>query len=561
MQGFEQSTSTSGDSTKSSLNTELQTALLDSRAPNPLKDHILNPAYNAGIATPYNALANAGNALARSVSGESLLPKLDLAEQKHEAVLTPGWALQNISSGLAAAVPYLISGRIASSGLRFGANTLALEGTAARVAASELTGMLAGAAMLDGWRDLRGTESTAGNIAAGITTFGVLGGANLLTRELGTFSKTATRFAIGSAGAVAGLTVSDVLSQKQFPDAQRLAESMLSGGFMNAILPAAQTRIGQAANQIESKLTGSMPISEFIKEHRLSPTKDAPLSASLDLFAPKLPLMKVRTTDGDGSKNVISMDKPLLDSLKNAKGTELEIARGQAARYLGEQLASRFRSRQGIPEGVLSNNGIELAMRQGRLEVFERGADGKEYKVYRPENIGNNTLDVHLDSQFNIIPKSGLIDFRSTTPKEVLKSWPTSEHPNGITLQPGDAVLAMTREKIHMPSGPKPEWHGHPALIGDINSPSQIGRMFIEVHQTAPVLNSGTNNRITLEIVNNNPNPLHLVPGMRIASIVFRTVSGHPEGTLQRSSMHGQEQPNGLQQSATTSRADLQLAK
>ncbi len=561
MQGIEHSPS-SDHSQKTSSHAEFNKDLLDPRATNPLYDHILNPAYNAGIATPYNALVNAGNSLTRSVTGEALLPKLDLAEPRPEAVLTPGWALQNVSAGLAAAVPYVISGRIASSGLRFGGNALALEGTAAKIAASEVTGMVAGAAMLDGWRDLRAGESTAGNIAAGITTFSVLGGANLLTKELGMLSKTATRFAAGSTAAVAGLTVSDAISQKQLPDAHRLADAMLSGGFMNVILPAAQTRIGQAANKLESKITGSVPINEFIREHRLSGTKDASLSGSLDLFAPKLPLMKVRTADGDGSKNVISMDKPLLDSLKNAKGGELEIARSQAARYLGEQLASRFRSRQGIPEGVLSNNGIELAMRQGRLEVFERGADGKEYKVYRPENIGNNTLDVHLDSQFNIIPKAGLIDFRNTTPKDVLKSWPTSEHPNGITLQPGEVVLAMTREKIHMPSGPKPEWNGHPALIADINSPSQIGRMFIEVHQTAPVLNSGTNNRITLEIVNNNPNPLHLVPGMRIASIVFRTVSGHPEGSQQRSSMHGQEQPNGLKPNATTSgNTDLQPAR
>ena len=528
--------------------------LLDSRGTNILTDHILRPAYNAGIVTPYNALANAGNAAARSLTDGTPLPKLELAEQKQEAALTAGWALQNISAGLASAIPYVLAGKVASSSLRFGGNVLALEGTAARVAASDVTGMVAGAAFLDGWRDLNARESSIGNMAGGMITFGALASANQYTRELGTIAKATARLVTGAGGAVLGLTASEAISQKQLPDASRVSDTLLSGGFMNLVLPAAQAKIGQAVNRLEAKVTGSVPLSEFIKEHKLAGTAERPMSASLDLFAPKLPLMKVRTTAGDGTKNVISMDKALLDSL-NFKGAEQDAARAQTARYLGEQMASRYRSRQGIPEGILSNNGIELAMRQGRLEVFERGADGRDIKIHRPENIGNNTLDVHLDSSFNIIPKSGLIDFRTTTPKEVLNSWPTSEHPKGITLQPGEAVLAMTKEKIHMPAGPKPEWNGHPALIGEINSPSSIGRMFLEVHQTAPVLNNGTNNRITLEIVNNNPNPVHLVPGMRIASIVFRTVSGHPEGSQQRSTMHGQETPNGLKLQAKSEAA------
>lgn len=105
---------------------------------------------------------------------------------------------------------------------------------------------------------------------------------------------------------------------------------------------------------------------------------------------------------------------------------------------------------------------------------------------------------------------------------------------DSITLDPGDCVLATTKERVHIP----------PHLLGEVEGRSSFGRLFVEVHQTAGILDPGFEGTITLEVVNNNPNPVKLHAGQRVCQIVVSRLassSEEPYGEKHDTKYQGQE--------------------
>lgn len=514
-------------------------------------NHVLEPAYNSGVVTPYNAFANAVNSATELVNGSKALPKLELVAREKEAkTCSPEWFAENASSGLAAVVPYLLAGKAAGFSLYRLGNAASLESGLAQVCASKTTHAVVGAMAFDGFRDVQKGETRLGNVLSGATAFGIFYAGNPLIKDLSPSLRVASRFALGATAAGSALTVGELASKGELPEASKLYSAALSGGFMFTALAPAQHYIGRAIDKAEAKITGSTPLQNFVQEHNLNATASGdPRSKVLDMFSKELPLMRVGTRPGVSGKNTVAMDQELLTRLKSTSPAELEAARNEAARYVGDQIAAKYRQRHGVSEATLTNTGIEAAIRQGRLGIMVPDEKGVERAVMpSPENIGNNALDIHLGPEVIKVPKSvSPADLQKVPPKDLIAQWPV-EHmgPKGITLQPGEFILGITTERVVLPAGPDPKWNGNLPLLGEINSKSSIARVGLPIHQTAPVLNNGTNNRITLEIVNVNPTPLTLHPGMKIGSIVFRPLSGYPEGSAQPSHFSGQATPNGL---------------
>ncbi len=518
-------------------------------------EHVLNPAYNAGVATPYNALANAVNLASEQVAGTRILGKAELKARHEEAkLLSPEWFAENAAGGLAAVVPYVVAGKLAGAGLFKTGSVLGFEGKTGAFFASRTTAAISGAVMLDGFRDVNRGETRVGNMISGATAFGIFAVANPFTADLSKWKKVGARFAIGATAASAGLVGGDLVSKGELPSLVRLSNSALSGAFMNTALAPASHYLGKVVDRAEARVTGSTPLRSFVQEHQLAQAANgSPRSKVLDLFSNELPLMKVATKPGSTGRNTVAMDEKLLEGLKSANPETREAARNEAARYVGDQLASKYRHRHGVSEATLTNTGIETAIRQGRLQVLVPDEHGVERAV-KPaaENIGNNALDIHLGVEVVKVPKGMTpADLASVSPKELIARWPVENIPKeGITLQQGEFLLGITHEKIVLPAGPDPKWNGNLPLLGEINSKSSIARVGLPIHQTAPVLNNGTNNRITLEIINVNPTPVTLHAGMKIGSIVFRPLSGYPEGSQQPSHFSGQSLPNGLKSAA-----------
>lgn len=85
---------------------------------------------------------------------------------------------------------------------------------------------------------------------------------------------------------------------------------------------------------------------------------------------------------------------------------------------------------------------------------------------------------------------------------------------HGFVILPGSFVLGTTVERVKIPAN----------LSATVEGRSSIGRLGIAVHVTAGFIDPGFEGQITFEIVNFNPNPVRLWPGMRVAQLVFSTM-------------------------------------
>lgn len=209
-----------------------------------LDNTVTKPAYNAGLVTPFNTCANAINLIA-----PDSVTKAKLAEIKPTGLLSDE-LVSTASSAIGSAVPFVIAGKLGGLTLRTAANRLPVQFVTLRAASMNVSGMVLGAAFMDGFRDLRPGETTAGNIAGSVTAFGAYGflnskvPTNLLLAE-----KVIPYAAIGAFGAKSQLIVSKVVSGEPI-EARDLGRAALHGAITNLVIPPVSYGIGKLSSKI-----------------------------------------------------------------------------------------------------------------------------------------------------------------------------------------------------------------------------------------------------------------------------------------------------------------------
>jgi len=88
-----------------------------------------------------------------------------------------------------------------------------------------------------------------------------------------------------------------------------------------------------------------------------------------------------------------------------------------------------------------------------------------------------------------------------------------------MPVHPHDFLLVPTVEWVEMPDD----------LQASITGRSSIGRLGIEVHSTAGLIDPGYEGQIVLEISNNSNVTVELRPDMRVAQLVFNEVTSAAE--------------------------------
>ncbi|MEM3723438.1 MAG: dCTP deaminase, partial [Candidatus Hadarchaeales archaeon] len=87
-----------------------------------------------------------------------------------------------------------------------------------------------------------------------------------------------------------------------------------------------------------------------------------------------------------------------------------------------------------------------------------------------------------------------------------------------LILHPGQLVLGITKERIAIPRD----------LVASIEGRSSIARMGVFIHISSGHVNPGSGSLkpipVTLEILNINPAPVKIYPGMRICQLLFYTM-------------------------------------
>jgi dCTP deaminase len=152
---------------------------------------------------------------------------------------------------------------------------------------------------------------------------------------------------------------------------------------------------------------------------------------------------------------------------------------------------------------ILSQPDIRRAVAEGKI-AFDPPLDEDQW--------GEASVDLRLGFRFTKLKE--LTDFKVSVAKglQALADagfWVTKDlrgadefGPETCVLKPGDFVLAMTHERIKIPSN----------LIGLVEGRSTYARVGLSMHQTAPWIQPGWSGPIVLEIRNSGPLTIELTP-------------------------------------------------
>jgi len=156
---------------------------------------------------------------------------------------------------------------------------------------------------------------------------------------------------------------------------------------------------------------------------------------------------------------------------------------------------------------ILSGEQIREYIRQGRILI----------EPFDERLIGPSQVDLRLGSKFRIFRATNLVDPSDRNSiEENTELVDTKGKP--FVIQHGQLILGITLEKVAVPND----------LVASIEGRSSIARMGVFIHISSGHVNPGSGSRgpipVTLEILNMNPAPVKLYPGMRICQLLFYTM-------------------------------------
>jgi len=173
---------------------------------------------------------------------------------------------------------------------------------------------------------------------------------------------------------------------------------------------------------------------------------------------------------------------------------------------------------------VLSDVDIGEEIAYGDLEVEP---------VNLSEQLQPCSLDIRIgDEVARYKTANVIIDSQSTNAERHLESEPLFEG-DSFLVEPDDFLLLNTEEWVSIP----------PYLEAELRGRSSYGRLGLEVHSTAALLDPGFAGQIVLEVSNNSQHSIRLYRGDRIGQLVFkelRTRSKTPYGEKEDSKYDGQ---------------------
>jgi dCTP deaminase len=154
---------------------------------------------------------------------------------------------------------------------------------------------------------------------------------------------------------------------------------------------------------------------------------------------------------------------------------------------------------------ILSGNGIRSAIECGTIRItpFDKA---QLNPVSYDLTLGDDVVKYCASG-----PAGVFLDAQVSSPFERYTMMP-----EGFILTPGEGYLMHTRERI---------WSDR--FVPVIDGKSSIGRLFVQVHQTAGFGDPGFDGQYTLEVTVKYRTRLY--PGMRIAQVRFHTIVGSME--------------------------------
>lgn len=134
------------------------------------------------------------------------------------------------------------------------------------------------------------------------------------------------------------------------------------------------------------------------------------------------------------------------------------------------------------------------------------------------KQIGSASIDVRLGTEFRLIRIVKQTHFDLSVPteeiKEQIRKYTEEIHVEPLQpfiLHPNEFALASTLEYMKLSN----------EIVGRLDGRSTWGRVGLQVHSTAGLIDPGFEGTLTFELHNMGKLPLPLYPGVRIAQIIF----------------------------------------
>lgn len=124
------------------------------------------------------------------------------------------------------------------------------------------------------------------------------------------------------------------------------------------------------------------------------------------------------------------------------------------------------------------------------------------------------SYDVRLGNDFRVFQRDNTACIDLAKPVDITKLVTIADG-EIFTLHPGEFVLGVTAERVHIPDN----------MVCRIEGKSSIGRLGLMVHVTAGYIDPGFRGPITLEMACMHPLAIKLRPGMLIAQLSFHYTS------------------------------------
>ncbi len=154
---------------------------------------------------------------------------------------------------------------------------------------------------------------------------------------------------------------------------------------------------------------------------------------------------------------------------------------------------------------VLTKTHIQAEIDQGHLSFDP---------PLSPDQVREASVDLRLGNVFRIYEKTNQpIDIKENSDyKDFTKEITTDT----LFLTPGETVLGITIETVHMPND----------MCGWLEGRSRFARLGLLIHISAGLIQPGVDNKQVLEITNLSPNILVLHAGERICQLAFERTEG-----------------------------------
>lgn len=158
---------------------------------------------------------------------------------------------------------------------------------------------------------------------------------------------------------------------------------------------------------------------------------------------------------------------------------------------------------------LLSDRDIKKHIREGKIKIIPK----PNFK----EQLGPCSLDLHLGEFFKTFKRVEFpfIDLKAKIPIEKLMTEIKVSPGKPLIIQPGDFIIATTKESIELPSD----------IAARIDGRSSLGRLGIIIHITAARFDPGWKGNAVIELGNLGILPVALYPGMRICAISFEPLT------------------------------------